>query len=58
MAEEESGGTWYAACESSHGLDGAQWFGPNRSTYDQAQADVDDHLAKNSGHSAGVLSGS
>jgi len=55
MADEETG-TWYAACESNHGL-GGQWFGPNRSTYEEAQADVDNHLAKNPGHSAGVLGG-
>jgi hypothetical protein len=55
MADGGTGG-WYAACESNHGL-GAEWFGPNRSTYDEAQADVDAHLAKNPDHSATVLGG-
>ena len=54
---QPTGGSYYATCEVSHGgpIVGA-WIGPTRSTYDAAQADADDHNAKNSGHEAYVVS--
>ncbi len=34
---------------------GAHWYGPQRKTYEEAQADADAHNRENPGHEAAVV---
>jgi hypothetical protein len=52
---EEVAKYWYAACNNSHSIGGAKWYGPHRSSRSQADSDVKSHK-KSTGHKdAGVL---
>ena len=47
--------TYTAVCEKPHGLSGDSYWGPNRTTEGEAQADCDQHAEEWPGHSCSVF---